>query len=186
MVPGALAGMTLAHLGVAVALAGVTGAVTQIRDQLVVIPEGGSVAFGPWRAGLVGVEPVSGPNYTAIRARILVRAGERDVAVLTPETRTYADPPMETTEAGFVSLAGGDLYATLGKPTTEGGWQVRLAWKPLITWVWAGGLMIALGGLVSAMARARARAGRPFVAPSAPAPAGAGTGPLPAHPLPAE
>jgi cytochrome c-type biogenesis protein CcmF len=185
MVPGALAGMVLAHLGVAVALAGVTGAVTQIRDELHVIPEGGSVQFGRWRAGLVGVEPVAGPNYTAIRARILVRDGERDVALLSPETRTYPDPPMETTEAGFASLLGGDLYATLGKPTVEGGWQVRLAWKPLITWVWAGGLMIALGGLVSALARSRARAGKPFVEPAArpDRPAGA---PLPAPPLPAE
>ena len=185
MVPGALAGMTLAHLGVAVALAGVTGAVTQIRDQLTVIPEGGSVAFGPFQAGLIGVEPVSGPNYTAVRARILVRSGNRDVAVLTPETRTYPDPPMETTEAGFASLAGGDIYATLGKPTAEGGWQVRLAWKPLITWVWAGGLMIALGGLVSALARARARQARPFVGPAAAAPVPAGDWAAP-RPLPAE
>jgi cytochrome c-type biogenesis protein CcmF len=91
---------------------------------------------------------------------------------------------METTEAGFASLSGGDLYATLGKPTVEGGWQVRLAWKPLIAWVWAGGLMIALGGVVSALARARARVGKPAPAPVGP-PRGADA-PLPAHPLPAE
>ena len=32
-------------------------------------------------------------------------------------------------------------------------WQLRLWWKPFVTFIWYGGVMIALGGLLSLIGR---------------------------------
>nr|MBA2771997.1 hypothetical protein [Sphingomonas sp.] len=47
----------------------------------------------------------------------------------------------------------------LGKATADGRWQLRLWWKPLVTLIWLGGVLIALGGTLSLGGRA-ARAWR--------------------------
>ena len=168
--PGSVVGMTLAHVGIAVVVAGITGAATQSRETLAVVQEGGTVAFAGFEARLAAVRPTGGPNYTAVAATLAITRAGRPVTTLEPSTRTYTAPATETSEAGIGSRWDGDLYATLGKPT-EAGWQVRLAFRPLVTWIWAGGLMIALGGLTSAFARARARNAARYRPTPAPVPA---------------
>src|SRR5208282_5048924 len=42
-----------------------------------------------------------------------------------------------------------DLYVALGEPATNGGWTIRAYWKPLISWIWGGALVMAFGGVVS-------------------------------------
>jgi cytochrome c-type biogenesis protein CcmF len=47
----------------------------------------------------------------------------------------------------------GQLYAVVGAPSPDGRWQLRLWWKPLVTLIWYGGLLIALGGTLSIIGR---------------------------------
>jgi cytochrome c-type biogenesis protein CcmF len=37
----------------------------------------------------------------------------------------------------------------LGKPDGTGGWQLRVHWQPFVWWMWAGALLMALGGLLA-------------------------------------
>ena len=48
-------------------------------------------------------------------------------------------------DAGF----GRDLYAALGEPLGDGAWAVSLYYKPMVRWIWVGGLIMALGGLLA-------------------------------------
>ncbi len=41
-----------------------------------------------------------------------------------------------------------ERYAGLEKELENGAWAVRLYYKPFVLWMWAGGLMMALGGLL--------------------------------------
>ncbi|ENZ9712688.1 cytochrome c-type biogenesis CcmF C-terminal domain-containing protein, partial [Salmonella bongori] len=36
----------------------------------------------------------------------------------------------------------------LGEELDNGAWAVRLYYKPFIRWIWAGGILMALGGLL--------------------------------------
>ena len=153
----AVIGMTLAHLGVAVALVGITAASTQTQELLAAPYEGQTVRMGDFRATLVAVGPAAGANYTAVRGRIAVVRGGRKLGALMPEVRSFFQPAQETTSAAILSLWDGDVYVTLGQPTAEGAWQVRLSFRPLVTWIWTGGLLIALGGLTAGFAGLRAR-----------------------------
>jgi len=121
------------------------------------VAPGQPVQVGPYEFTLADVMPVAGPNYTAIEGRFEVRRGDEVVARVQPQSRTFTQPPMETTEAGIAPLWGGDLYAVLGKPDGNGNWQVRLHWKPFMPWVWYGAVLMMLGGVVSMLDRRSAK-----------------------------
>jgi cytochrome c-type biogenesis protein CcmF len=74
--------------------------------------------------------------------------------VLRPQSRFYTDPPTETTEAAIETVMSGQLYTVLGRPAEDGRWQLRLWWKPLVTLIWFGGALIALGGALALVGRA--------------------------------
>jgi cytochrome c-type biogenesis protein CcmF len=68
---------------------------------------------------------------------------------LTPQARSFWAPPQETTESALETRWNGQLYAVLGKAADGQRWQVRLWWKPFVTLIWFGGLLIALGGVLA-------------------------------------
>ena len=47
----------------------------------------------------------------------------------------------------------GQLYVVLGKVNEDGRWQLRLWWKPWVTLIWFGGILIALGGILALVGR---------------------------------
>jgi len=181
-----LVGMTLAHIGVAVALVGITAASTQTQELLASLREGQTARMGSFETKLIAVGPVGGPNYTAVRGRFGISRGGRKLGELMPEIRTFFAPPQDTTSAAILSLWDGDAYVTLGQPTPQGAWQVRMSFRPLVTWIWTGGLLIALGGLTAGFAGLRVRV-RATAGYRASAPAWGSRAPAPAPaPVPAE
>jgi cytochrome c-type biogenesis protein CcmF len=57
------------------------------------------------------------------------------------------------TEAGIDPGFTRDLYVSLGEELPEGGWSVRIYYKPYIRWIWLGAILMALGGLLAAADR---------------------------------
>ena len=43
----------------------------------------------------------------------------------------------------------GDLYVSMGEPVDGTAWSVRVYHKPFVTWIWAGCVLMALGGLLA-------------------------------------
>ncbi|MCW0235898.1 MAG: heme lyase CcmF/NrfE family subunit [Ferrovibrio sp.] len=170
--PRAAWGMTVAHLGVALLVLGITVSETwQVEVQQVMKP-GESVQVGPILYRFQGVVPIKGPNYTAMQGRFEIIEDGAVVRELRPAQRRYQQPPMETTEAAIRSSPLADLYAVVGEGDAERGWAVRLYWKPLVSWIWLGALIMALGGFLSLSDR-RLRVGAPSGRRHASAPAAA-------------
>jgi cytochrome c-type biogenesis protein CcmF len=149
---------------VAVSVAGMACDAAFTQERLIAIGAGETTRVGPWWVTLDGLSPVVAENWSALQARLAVRRGERDDPVyLYPQSRTFANPPTVTSESAILTVADGQLYTVLGAPGDHGRWQVRLWWKPFVTLIWLGGVLIALGGAVSLvgriMPRRRARAG---------------------------
>jgi cytochrome c-type biogenesis protein CcmF len=154
------AGMALAHLGVAVSILGATASGALQREALVSMRVGDAIEMGPWRAELMDVRPVAGPNWTAVEATLDVRRNGAPVAVLTPQSRMFVAPSQETTEAGRAGWLGGELYSVVGKPDGTGRWQIHLWVKPLVRLIWIGGLLMAIGGMLALGGRVRATSRR--------------------------
>jgi cytochrome c-type biogenesis protein CcmF len=151
--PLAVWGMVVAHFGVAVALAGMACESAFSVEKLVAARAGDAVEVGPWTVRLRGVEPVAGPNWTALEADMTAAYGGSAPVAVRPQARSFWSPPQQTSEAALVTRRFGQLYAVLGEETDGGRWQVRLWWKPFVTLIWLGGVLIALGGLLALVGR---------------------------------
>ena len=57
--------------------------------------------------------------------------------------------------AAIATMIDGQLYVALGESDDQGRWQLRLWWKPLVTLIWLGGFLVAVGGLLALIGRVR-------------------------------
>lgn len=168
--PRAGVGMSLAHMGMAVCVFGIAAASGFAEERLGIMADGEKMRIAGYELTLEGVGEEPGPNYTAVRGHFHVTSGGSDLGTMQPETRRFVAPPMETTEAAIRPTLLGDLYVVVGEASGNGH-AVRVYWKPFVMWIWIGGLMMALGGVVSLSDR-RLRVGAPTRRPAAaPAPA---------------
>ena len=151
--PLATYGMVVSHLGIAVALFGVGSDSAFSTEKLVASRVGQSHAVGPWRITLQDVEPVAGPNWTALEAKMAASYAGGAPTVLVPQARNFTSPPMQTSESALLTRWNGQLYAVLGEEGADGRWQLRLWWKPFVPMIWYGGLLIGLGGLLALIGR---------------------------------
>lgn len=147
-------GMVVAHLGIAVSLAGMACDAAYTSETLVAARVGQPVHVGPFIVRLQGVRPVIGQNWSALEARLSATRDE-DTVILRPQSRFFSDPVTTTSESAILTLWDGQLYTVLGQPDTQGRWQLRLWWKPFVTLIWLGGALVALGGALSLIGRWR-------------------------------
>ncbi|RPE81465.1 heme lyase CcmF/NrfE family subunit [Vulcaniibacterium tengchongense] len=170
-------GMSLAHFGIAVFLVGalLTEALHQQRE--VALAPGQTVQLGRYEFRFDGAAHSQGPNYEADRGTVAVFENGAPLTVLHPEKRTYAGGQVMT-EAALDPGPARDLYVALGEPLGSGAWALRVHVKPFVRWIWAGALLMMLGGLVAAgdrrfRAEPAGAAERPRRDAAAPVPPGA-------------
>ena len=150
--PLAMWGMVLAHIGVAVAIAGMASDSAFTKEKLAAARPGDTIPIGPFLVEFRQVMPAVGANWTALEAELRASRGS-GVTILKPQSRFFADPPTTTNEAAIDTSWNGQLYAVLGEQDEQGRWQLRLWWKPFVTLIWLGGVLIALGGLLALVGR---------------------------------
>jgi cytochrome c-type biogenesis protein CcmF len=158
--PAAAWGMTLAHAGLGLAIAGMTGSSFWVSERIQVIHPGDTVEIADYHLSFQGVEPVVGPNYDAQRATFVVTQDGRKVGLLAPERRHYTVTGMPLSHAAIRTTGTADLYLALGDEDGTGGWTLRLYHHPLVPWLWLGCGVMVFGGLVSLGDR-RLRIGAP-------------------------
>ena len=148
-------GMVIAHLGIAVSLAGMASDSAFTQETLVAARIGEPQTVGPYTVTLAGIHPVIGPNWSALEARLVAQRGDGTPFELNPQSRFFANPVTVTSESAIATELDGQLYTVLGQSDDQGRWQLRLWWKPFVTLIWAGGAMIAIGGALSLLGRLR-------------------------------
>jgi cytochrome c-type biogenesis protein CcmF len=158
--PGSAWGTTIAHFGVGVTVLGIVVASAFQEERIQTMRPGQSVELAGFEVIFDGAAPRTGPNYTEDVGLFTVRVGGVEIANLQPSKRVYTARQMPTTEAAILTRGVSQLYLSLGEGRTEGGMDVRVYYKPLITLIWIGCLIMSLGGLVS-IADRRLRVGAP-------------------------
>jgi len=148
-------GMTLAHLGIAVFVVGVTSVRSYEVERDVAMAPGDTVDVHGYTFRFDGVGERRGPNFNAARGTVTLLKRDRQIDVLHPEKRVYfAQSQMPMTEASIRTGITGDVYVSLGEPVEPAGnWTVRVYYKPFVTWIWGGCALMALGGFIAASDR---------------------------------
>ncbi len=152
-IPRATKGMMLAHLGIGVFILGVTMVRTYEVERDLNMDIGQSTEIAGYTFTFQGVREVDGPNYRAAQGLVILSKGGTELAQLRPEKRVYRVQQNPMTEAAIRSRPMGDIYVSLGQPTQGSAWVVRLYYKPLVTWIWGGCVLMALGGVLAASDR---------------------------------
>ncbi|MCX7262447.1 MAG: heme lyase CcmF/NrfE family subunit [Burkholderiales bacterium] len=150
-IPPSFWGMHLAHLGIAVITVGITMVKSYEVERDVRMGLNDTVTIENYSFELTGVSDVDGPNYRALRGDIKVTKDGKYLEMLYPEKRKYFSSAMPMTEAGIDSGLFRDLYVSLGEPI-EGErlqWSVRVFYKPFVSWLWYGAILMVLGGLLA-------------------------------------
>jgi cytochrome c-type biogenesis protein CcmF len=143
-------GMWLAHLGVGMFIVGATMVSNFGVEKDIRMSPGDRYEVAGYSFVFEGVGTFQGPNYRADRGHFRVFQGEREVAFLEPEKRTYLVQNRPMTEAAIDPSLTRDLYVSLGEPVGgEGDWSLRIYYKPFVRWIWLGAIFMGLGGLVA-------------------------------------
>jgi cytochrome c-type biogenesis protein CcmF len=173
--PRAAWGMTIAHAGLGLVVAGVTATSAWQSERVEVMRAGDTIEIAGYTLRFGGVERADGSNYQAVAGRLELAGYD---VTLRPEKRFFTVQGQTTSEAAIRTNIFADLYAVLGDPAgseaaaargqpvfldpdrSDGGWTVRVYHNPLAPWIWIGSIIMALGGVVSLSDR-RLRVGAP-------------------------
>ncbi|WP_375750102.1 heme lyase CcmF/NrfE family subunit [Vibrio sp. HN007] len=141
--------MMLAHFGVAVAAIGAGMNAYHSIETSAKMSEESIVSFGRFELNFDQLELFVGPNYTSEKAHFLINEEQSIV----PERRHYQVRVMNMTEPGIRNYWHGDLYITLGEKLIDGSYAVRIQYKAYVIWIWLGGILMTLGGVLSLFIR---------------------------------
>jgi cytochrome c-type biogenesis protein CcmF len=162
----------LVHLGIALVALGVTGSTYLKVENQATVRLGQSMTVGEYRATPVRVTPRTiagiGPQWTAT---VRITKGGRPVTTLQPGLILFQNQDNQPVSVvGLRSTPLQDIYVTLVQPSPDlKTVRLHVLINPLVWWIWAGGLVSILGGLVAFTPSARERRAR--VSVPAPVPA---------------
>ncbi|GAA0784029.1 heme lyase CcmF/NrfE family subunit [Roseibium denhamense] len=158
--PGSAWGTAVAHFGVGVTVLGIVTATAFEYERIETMRAGDTVTVSDYQVTFDGAAPRRGPNYTEDVGHFTIRKGGVTVAELDPSKRFYTARQMPTTEAGIYTTGFSQVYLSLGESRGDGAMDVRVYFKPLITLIWIGCVIMAIGAVLS-MADRRLRVGAP-------------------------
>lgn len=148
----AFLGMIIAHTGVAVSVIGVAVSTGYgIQDDVKMSP-GDSAVLAGYTIGFKSQSSLKGANYHGTQARFEISNGGH-VKIIYPEKRIYNIGKMAMTDSAIDVNPFRDIYVALGEPLGNSAWAVRLYFKPFVRWIWFGGFMILLGGVLALLDR---------------------------------
>lgn len=144
-----LPGMAIAHLGFATLIIGIMLSASFSLDREVRIKAGDATTLGPYQFFFIDDRGIQGPNYKGIRAAFEVLKNKRHVVNLYPEKRIYLAHNSVMTTVDIHPGIFRDLYIALGEPLDQNYWSVRIYYKPFIRWIWLGGILMIIGGILA-------------------------------------
>ncbi|WP_421133784.1 heme lyase CcmF/NrfE family subunit [Alteromonas sp. A079] len=142
-------GMVLGHVGFAISLIGITLVSNYELERDVRMNVGETVSLSGYDFTFKDVKTINGPNFTADAGVFDISNDGEFVATLVPEKRLYIVQRMPMTEAAIHSTLTRDLFVAMGEPLDDGAWAIRIYIKPFVIWLWAGAVVMAIGGIFS-------------------------------------
>ncbi len=143
-------GMVLGHLGVAVTIIGVAVVSNYEIERTVRMSPGTTVEVAGYSFTMTALSDRRGPNFLADTSTIQVQRDGRERSFeMHPEKRLYLATGMPMTQVALRPGLFRDLYVAMGEDLEDGSYAMRIQYKPMVRWLWLGGLLMALGGLLA-------------------------------------
>jgi cytochrome c-type biogenesis protein CcmF len=158
--PRSFYGTALGHFGIGLTTLGIVFVTAFGTEQVLVMKKGDEVPTAGYTLAFEGLEERRVANYEEEFGtfRLLESAGS-ELAQIESSKRFYPARAMPTTEAGIETRGFSQVYVSLGEKQGEG-IVVRIWYKPLVTLIWLGAVLMSLAALISLTDR-RLRVGAP-------------------------
>ena len=138
------------HVGVVAVFVGVAASSAFRVEVQQTLAAGQEVAAGKFTLRYEQITKQDDPHMSRLAAVVSVWRDGRQIATLAPEKRFYKKPQQPTTEVAMRPTLTEDLYLVLGSYDEESGLVTLLAYvNPLVSWIWIGGVIMALGTTVA-------------------------------------
>ncbi len=146
-------GGMIVHLGVVIVAVGLAAASSYGHRTTFQLREGQAVTYEGHRIEYLGARPFTAPNRTGIVGTVLV-----DGVAFHPAISDYPGYDGIATPAVDSSIRD-DVYLTLSDVSSSGKGpaSIGVVDQPLVLWLWAGGVLTALGALMAAVPGRRRR-----------------------------
>lgn len=142
-------GMVVAHLGVACCVVGVSMVTQMSVERDLRIAKGDSINIPPYQLKLLNYQAIEGINFKGTQANFLLTKDNKPINTIRPQKRIYNIQKMPMSDASIDANLWRDIYIALGEPLSESEWSVRVYVKPFIRWIWGGGLLMLIGGILA-------------------------------------
>ncbi len=142
---GPLWGAMGAHLGLALMALGIAFSGPYSLDEDLLLETGQTKEVAGYSVTLDTLEFENRPGYEALVGTLYVSKDGQRLGVLKPERRIYEKfGTMQFSEVDTIASLGNELYASLlGLDGPKKG-VVKFSVKPLVNWIWVGGVLICL------------------------------------------
>lgn len=153
----------IVHFGILLIFVGIAGSTYKKIFEFDLKP-GESKSFEEYTVQFKDFVNQEGPNQVETYALLDLYIGDEFVQTMKPARYFYIAQEQPSTEVDIYSRLKEDVYFTLGsiQPETRVT-RIHVTLNPMVSWLWIGGFVLAIGGLISMLPSQRGRAKRTTV-----------------------
>ncbi len=138
------------HFGILLVLVGITiSSAFATRTQAVLAP-GERLHIGRYEVRYDGAQAFRGPDLRVTAASVTAIGGGAQAALVVRHLY-HVSRDAVTAQVGIHSTWRDDLYVVLLGLTTDGRATFRVLLNPMVRWIWVGGVVVVLGGIIAAL-----------------------------------
>lgn len=139
----------LAHFGLGISVIGIVAASAWNLELVTTMQPSTTKTIGDYTIRLDGVRQAQEENYAAEIGDFTITTSGAAPRAFHPERRVYDTGAPPTTEAAIETYGFSQLYLQLGEQGKDGSRVVRAWYKPYVTLIWLGAVLMALAGFLS-------------------------------------
>lgn len=147
--PTGKSAMTCAHIGLGLFILGLTITTNYSAQRYVKMGLHDSVIIAPYRIQLESIGQANGQNYQAQTAHFAIYRHGKKIGESSSDKRLYTVQNYPMSHPGIFANLWRDIYIALGDEYSDHAWSVRIYYKPGIRFIWLGGLLMVVGGVLS-------------------------------------
>jgi cytochrome c-type biogenesis protein CcmF len=147
----------IVHLGIIILAMGIIGSsVYDVEADTVLLP-GESMTINEYSLTYENLDYYTTPSREVVVAKLTVSSNGKELTSLRPEKIFHYSYQQPVTEVAIRSTLVEDLYVILVSWDESGAAAFKVLVNPLVIWIWIGGTVVVLGGLIAFWPERRAK-----------------------------
>jgi cytochrome c-type biogenesis protein CcmF len=144
-------GGLVVHLGIVLIALGIAGSMSYSIEREATLGRGETLAVGKYKISFQGLRASEQPTHYRVEGAFQVNNNGTDIGLLAPALKFFPNQQSPVGRAVHRSSLSEDIYLILSgfSELEKNRATLKVLVRPLVVWIWLGGVVIALGTLIS-------------------------------------